>query len=164
MKRILRKVQNWLWRLHTWREGNRWTIGIFGAIFDDKGRIILVRQRGRDKWGLPGGGVGSKDCLSGDGQATFLQALFRELKEELDIDTRQLLEIEQGRNFFSPKLKDLAILYWIRIEGGSSIRAMSEIAEFRFIAKEELRTRAFPILGPRMAKMIEWAFLQISID
>ena len=157
---LIGKVRNWLWKFYTWREGNRFSIGVFGAIFDEKGRILLVRQRGREKFGLPGGGVSQRDCSSSDGEVVFGRALMRELKEELGIT--RFLSIIGGKNFPSSKLKDLAIVYVVRIEDGAYVRALSEIAQIRYVTREGFEAQTLPIVGPRMTRMLEWAFEQME--
>jgi 8-oxo-dGTP pyrophosphatase MutT (NUDIX family) len=57
------------------------------VILDDKGRILVVKERGRDWWDIPGGGI--------DHGETIGQALKRELCEEVsfqgDFDFEVLL-------------------------------------------------------------------------
>ena len=49
--------------------------GVAGAIFDEEGRVLLVRQSYMRGWRLPAGGVGRGEPAP--------QALLRELKEEV---------------------------------------------------------------------------------
>lgn len=57
------------------------------VILDDRGRILVVKERGRDWWDIPGGGI--------DHGETIEQALKRELYEEVsfqgDFDFEVLL-------------------------------------------------------------------------
>lgn len=50
------------------------------CIKDEKGNILLVKKRKSDLWGFPGGGI--------EPDETVLQALHREIKEELNLDIR----------------------------------------------------------------------------
>ena len=51
--------------------------GVVGAVFDDQGRVLLVKHRYNAGWQLPGGGVGR-------GEAPEI-ALLRELGEEVGL-------------------------------------------------------------------------------
>ena len=167
---LMKKVGNWLSRFYTWREGNRFSIGVFGAIFDNEGRILLVRQKGREKFGLPGGGVSNKDinplqnCSSEAGDSLFKLALFRELEEEIGIERGEMLKAELPRNFPSARLKDLCVLYMVKISDNVHIQPTSEIAQIRFISQDKFEAQVIPIVGLRMARMIEWAFNQAASD
>ena len=57
--------------------GSPVALGVAGAVFDDDGRVLLVRQSYMPGWRLPGGGVGR-----GEAPET---ALLRELKEEVGL-------------------------------------------------------------------------------
>lgn len=51
--------------------------GVAGAVFDDQGRVLLVRQRYMTGWRLPGGGVDRGEAPQA--------ALLRELGEEIGL-------------------------------------------------------------------------------
>jgi 8-oxo-dGTP pyrophosphatase MutT (NUDIX family) len=51
--------------------------GVAGAIFDDRGRVLLVRQSYAPGWRLPGGGVGRGEAAP--------KAILRELSEEVGL-------------------------------------------------------------------------------
>lgn len=70
---LLRRV------LHTyWRFSRGATLGVRALVFDDAGRVFLVRHGYVSGWHLPGGGVEVGE--------TCLEALTREVREEGNIE------------------------------------------------------------------------------
>lgn len=67
---------------------NSWDFGIFGWIFDQEGKLLLVETPGGD-YTLPGGGLERGDTVDYqkiDGGYPFLEPLKREVKEETRIE------------------------------------------------------------------------------
>jgi ADP-ribose pyrophosphatase YjhB (NUDIX family) len=56
----------------------RFSIGTFGIIFDEHGRVLLCHRRDRDLWNLPGGALESGE--------TPIAGVLREIKEETGLD------------------------------------------------------------------------------
>ena len=56
------------------------TIGVFGIITDNEGRVLLCHRRDYDLWNLPGGGVEA-------GESPW-DALVREIKEETGLEAK----------------------------------------------------------------------------
>lgn len=54
------------------------TLGAFGIIFDEQGRVLLCHRRDMDVWNLPGGGVESGELP--------IEAVIREVQEETGLD------------------------------------------------------------------------------
>ncbi len=88
-------------------------VGANGAIFDEEGRILLVRRADDGTWCLPGGWV--------DPNETPAQAAVREIKEETGLDARMV----QLVNVFT-RLPDarsgphtaVAVVYLCEVTGG----------------------------------------------
>lgn len=53
-------------------------ISIKCLVQDDKGRVLVVKERGRDWWDLPGGGMDHGEKLA--------DAIAREMKEEVNLE------------------------------------------------------------------------------
>ena len=145
------------WKIGTLLERNRWSIGVFGAIFNEAGEILLVRARGQTKWSLPGGGVSETDIKKTPIEdELFVFTLFRELQEELNLLPKAVLRLSDPQFFVSCKLQDLSFVYVLWLEEGAEdiLMPQEEIEEIGFFAKEKLP----PLLGPRMMRMVQWAF------
>lgn len=59
--------------------------GVVGVISDEAGRVLLVRSRLGQSWGLPGGGVGAGEPPA--------EAVLRELREEVGFDGSEAPEL-----------------------------------------------------------------------
>lgn len=58
----------------------QFTIGVFGMIFDEKGRVLLVHRRDYDLWNLPGGGLENLESP--------IDGVKREVKEETGLEVK----------------------------------------------------------------------------
>ena len=107
MATILRRTP-WLGRLihFYWRFSRAMTLGVRGMVFDDEGRVFLVKHSYVDGWHLPGGGVEVGETLR--------EALARELAEEGNIELTG--EPALFAMFFHPvySRRDHVALYIIR--------------------------------------------------
>ena len=117
-----------------------WIGGVRVIIFDDKRRILLVKQshEGRDIWMVPGGGIE-------DGESAA-QAAVREVREETGLDIEVLRMIwhveevsERGQRFVN--------FFTARITGGTlELGADPEfdedhqvLREVRFMTRDEVQ-------------------------
>src|SRR5215218_9650751 len=96
----LERAALWIWRKLPlswrgrsalyWLISTKYGIGVQGLVFDDAGRVLLLRHtyKGRYAWGLPGGGMGRGE--------TPAAAMVREVREEagLDVTISRLLGVE----------------------------------------------------------------------
>ncbi len=88
--------------------GYRFNVGII--LVNDDGRVFLARRIGHDAWQFPQGGV--------DAEESAVQALYRELKEEVGLDpedvqilgsTRHWLKYRLPKQYWRPEVKPLVI-------------------------------------------------------
>jgi 8-oxo-dGTP pyrophosphatase MutT (NUDIX family) len=82
--------------------------GAFGAIFDERRRVLLCHRRDIDAWNLPGG-------LVETGEAPW-DAAIREVREEvgLEVAIARLTGV-----YWKPDTEDLVFNFECRIVGGS---------------------------------------------
>lgn len=112
------------------------SVGVFAAIFDEEGRILLVRSAtGRKGWSLPGGGIERGESPT--------DALRREVTEESGyrIDPGPLLGI-----YSTPFKDNLVLTFEASIVGRGKWAPNSEISEYGWYAAaalpEPIRPRA----------------------
>lgn len=109
------------------------TLGCRALVFDEAGRVLLVRHSYTPGWYLPGGGVERGE--------TAFSAVTRELDEEAGILLKEGETIEQVgflANFREFK-SDHVVLYLVRpAQYEVAARTSFEIAEYGFYAIEAL--------------------------
>jgi 8-oxo-dGTP diphosphatase len=104
------------------------TIGVFGSIFDESGRILLVRHGyGLHRWGTPGGRVEPGESP--------IDALMREAAEEIACEIRiaHLIGL-----YAKPYRDDLVLSFAATIASGVPRACPPEISDIRFCSRQSL--------------------------
>jgi ADP-ribose pyrophosphatase YjhB (NUDIX family) len=110
----------------------RWNLGAFVTLFDDDGRVLLVRRRDFPVWNLPGGQVERNE--------TPWQAAVREAREEtgLEIEVRRLTGV-----YHKPSRGEVVLNFEGQVVGGRSIPT-DEGAESRYFPVDGLPEPTLP--------------------
>ena len=104
------------------------TVGVFASIFDDAGRILLVRHSyGLRRWGTPGGRLEPGESP--------IYALSREVAEEIgcEICITHLVGI-----YAKPYRDDLVLSFAAAIVSGVARPCPSEISDIMFSSRDSL--------------------------
>jgi len=126
------------------------TLGVQAAVFDDNGRVFLVRQTYTPGWHFPGGGVERGE--------TILEAVIRELREEGNITAEE--EPRLHGLFFNRSVspRDHVALFVLRRFRQPKPRGADlEIAETGFFATDALPKRTSQPTRSRLAEILEGA-------
>lgn len=83
------------------------TIGVFGIITDNEGRVLLCHRRDHDLWNLPGGGVER-------GESPW-DALVREIKEETGLEAEP---VHLTGVYSKPDKNEVVLSFACQITGG----------------------------------------------
>lgn len=143
-KIVLKSLQRY------WRMTRGLTLGVQGAIIDDRSRLLLVRHGYRPGWHFPGGGVEKNE--------TLLTALGRELEEEAGVvcDTTPALFGVYAN--FAAFPNDHVALFVVRDWRQPRIPPPNaEIREQRFFARDELPDDIAPPTLRRIAEILDGA-------
>jgi len=131
----------------------QFTIGTFGMIFDEDGRILLCHRRDYDLWNLPGGTLESCEA-PWDGAK-------REVKEETGLD----VEIVKLSGIYSKSDKnDIVFSFICKIVGGE-ITLNDEADKIEYFAIEDLPANTSPKQVERIkaaSKEPEELFLEVQ--
>ena len=112
---------------------------------DDK--ILVVRDREKDFWTLPGGKIERKKKEIGDGRIveskeTKIEALKREAKEEIPLVNWKNLNYYDEFFGVTPHGRQCIVIYVFYAEySGGSIEPHSEITGSKWIDKEEAKLK-----------------------
>jgi len=88
-------------------ERAKFTVGVFGVIFDDQKKVLLVHRTDYDLWNLPGGQLE-------EGEAPW-QGVIREIKEETGFEAEV---IKLAGVSFKPDKNDIVFTFLCKITGG----------------------------------------------
>lgn len=140
---LVKIVHPWLARLQ-----RPLTMGVRAMIFDEAGRICLIRHGYVAGWHLPGGGVEPRE--------TLLDSLHRETREETGLAI--LDEPDLFGLYFNPVMgrRDHVALYIVRRTEQTSTRPSSfEIVEQGFFAPDALPEGTTGPTRRRIAEVLE---------
>ena len=120
------------------------TVGVFAAMFDDRGRILCVKlSYGPQSWTTPGGRVEAGESP--------VAALIREIHEESGYHA----QVERLVGVYAAPFKDdIVLMMTARIIGSDGWVPNAEIAEIGFFARDALPTP----MNPRVQRRILDAF------
>ena len=87
----------------------KFTIGVFGIIFDSEGEVLLVHRTDYDLWNLPGGRLES-------GESPW-EGVIREIKEETGFDAEVIKIVGVS---FKPNKDNIVFTFLCKITGGQA--------------------------------------------
>ena len=129
-----------------WRLTRALTIGAQGVVFDDEGRVLLVRHGYRPGWHFPGGGVEANE--------TIHESVRRELEEETGVEavsSPKLFGIYANfRAFPSDHIALFVLQDWRRLR---IPEANAEIAEIGFFDQTSLPDGTIAAVRRRLSEI-----------
>lgn len=151
----LKPLLLWLWKVLPlsarlqyallWCGNTKFLVGAVGVIFDEAGRVLLVKHtyRNRYPWGLPGGWVRGRERLE--------EALEREVAEETGLRIR-VGEVFHTRSGYRRPQLDVSFLCEYL---GGTFAPDAEISAMRFCPVEELPLDLLPSQRVIVLKAVE---------
>lgn len=125
------------WRV-LWLINAKYTVGVSGVVFDDQGRVLLLKHtfRRRYPWGLVSGWVNAGEPLD--------RALIREVWEEtkLPVEVDRLIMVRTDRFHLF-----LEVIYLCRSAGGMFVPS-NEITQAIWRSPDDLPEGTHPNHGP----------------
>ena len=123
------------------------TLGVRGMILDDEGRVFLVKHSYVSGWQMPGGGVEHGE--------TILAALERELREEGNIELRELPTLHAVYYNKRVSRRDHVALYVVRqFRQSMPPKPNYEIIAHGFFATDDLPTDTTRGTRERIAEVL----------
>ena len=104
----------------------RFTVGIFGIIFDPQQRVLLCHRRDYDLWNLPGGGLEAGESPWG--------GLVREVKEE----TGLIVEISRLTGIYSKHDRSEIVFAFVCSVVSGKITLNDEADKIEYFALEKI--------------------------
>jgi ADP-ribose pyrophosphatase YjhB (NUDIX family) len=127
-----------------WVLSPKFIVGVVALVFDDAGRLLLLRHtyKHRYPWGLPGGGM--------DYGETTEQAALRELREEAGVEGEivKLLGIRTDRK------RRLIDAFYLCRAGDQHFQPSPEIAEFGYFPITALPEGTSPLLRDMVERFL----------
>lgn len=84
-------------------------VSIKGLVYNDEGKVLVVKEVGREWWDLPGGGMDHKESIK--------SAIARELKEEVNLSgdfTYQVIAVEEPMYLENPNMWQMRLIFAIK--------------------------------------------------
>lgn len=100
---------------------DRFTVGVFALVFDDKGRLLMCRRRDNRQWDLPGGAKNKGESC--------LKAVVRETFEETGFEIHVL---DLVALYDKTDVDDIVLFFKCEIIGGEK-KLMMKQTEFAFL-------------------------------
>lgn len=139
--RAVSKLHRWLW----WTRAL--TIGVRAVVFDDGGRVLLIRHSYTAGWHFPGGGVGRRE--------TTEAAAIRELREEAGLQC-QARPVLHGVFRHAALKRDHVVCYIIRqFTAIPGAKPDWEIAETGFFDVNTLPAGTTAATRARLAEILQ---------
>src|ERR1700690_798181 len=110
----------------------QFTIGVFGMIFDERGRVLLCHRKDHDLWNLPGGALES-------GEAPW-DGVKREVKEE----TGLIVDVSKLTGVYSKPDKDDIVLSFLCTRTGGEITLNDEADKIEYFEIDKLPSNTVP--------------------
>lgn len=104
-------------------------LGAHAVILDEQGRVLMLRGRYADNWGLPGGGLDRRENLD--------TAVIRECREELGV--KVAVDGMTGMYYMAYNSIYVGIFRCRIVEG--EIRLSHEHTEYRWVRPDEVQGR-----------------------
>ena len=131
-----------------WRLTRALTLGVQGIVFDDAGRVLLVRHGYRPGWHFPGGGVEANE--------TIRVSLERELREEAGVEiTSPPRLFGVYANFRSFPSDHIALFVLDEWQQPRVPEPNTEIAEIGFFDQSELPEGTVPAVQRRLREIAD---------
>ncbi len=131
-----------------WRLTRALTLGAQGVVFDDEGRVLLVRHGYRPGWHFPGGGVEANE--------TILETVLRELEEETGVEAIGEPELFGLYTNFKAFPSDHIALFIVRDWRQLRVpKPNAEIAEVGFFTPSSLPDATIPAVHRRLLEIAQ---------
>jgi ADP-ribose pyrophosphatase YjhB (NUDIX family) len=106
-------------------------VGAEAAIFDEDGRVLLIRRKDNERWAMPGGAADVGESPSA--------AVVREVQEEtgLRVHPERLVGIFDNRQIWSPEAVHIYNLTIICRRVGGVLTLTGETTDFGYFTQEE---------------------------
>ncbi|PWD83553.1 NUDIX hydrolase [Ignatzschineria cameli] len=128
-----------------------------GIMIDPKGRLLIVRKKNTEKYMLPGGKI--------EPQETPIEALIRELKEELDVEIplalANFITTYEAPAANEPGYQIRSNLFFILLPQEIKVTAATEIAEAIWITPQEIPNYNF---APLMTSFVIPTWLDLITE